>query len=240
MARGTRKKSRRKRGFRYWYSLITMLGAGALALLYNWYELVELPAGEKARVFGEYARLNLTMSDFRRMRESPSHPRTKPQGEPWRTIVRAVDGDTMLLNDGRKVRLIGIDTPESSENNEFFRDLGKMDGAVKRGDLLALGKEASRRVRDMSEGKRCWLEYEDERYDQYNRPLAYLHLEDGTVLNEEILARGYAKVYLSFKFKYKKRYVFAQLSAMRNRTGFWAGDDAPDSGRQGSRDLSGR
>lgn len=201
---------------------------------YYWYDTYGLSDDAKTRVFSRYADLGLTPAKLERMPESPEPPRVKPAGAPWRTIAKVTDGDTVELEDGTKVRLIGIDTPEASENNEFWRDLGRLEGVGGKEELLALGRQASRRVKGMASGKRCWLEYENERRDQYGRDLAYIHLEDGGILNELILAQGYAKVYLSFNFKYKKRYIRLQISAMRNRRGFWSGAEESPQASQAS------
>lgn len=197
--------------------LVTYLG-------YEAYSLAGVAPGRQAKIFSAYADLNLKPNQIARMRESPIPPAQKPPSAPWRTITRVVDGDSVEV-DGHKIRLIGIDTPESSENNEFFRDLGKMNGAAQKHELLALGKEATRAARRLAQGKRCWLEFEQERIDQYGRTLAYVHLDDGTILNEEMLRQGYAKVYMSFNFPYKKRYIHLQFAAMTRRVGFWKGEE---------------
>lgn len=214
------------RGGRRRRSLLSYLSLGlavAMAGSYYWYDTFGLSNSDKARVFSRYADLGLNPSKLERLPESPEPPRVKPDDAPWHTITRVVDGDSIEIDNGVRVRLIGIDAPEASENNEFWRDLGRLNGAGSKEELLALGRQASRRVKNFAAGKRCWLEYESERRDQYGRDLAYVHIEDGSILNELILARGYAKVYMSFNFKYKKRYIRIQISAMRNQRGFWSG-----------------
>lgn len=85
--------------------------------------------------------------------------------------TRVVDGDTIIVNiDGKKerVRLIGVDTPETKHPNkpvEYF------------------GREASAFTKGMVEGKKVKLEYDWQRRDKYGRLLAYVYLEDGTFLN---------------------------------------------------------
>lgn len=219
--RKTRKKQRSLRG---WIALVSTIG-GLIALGLNYYkDFVVLSAGDKTRIFAEFAKLDVDQGSFLRMRESSPPPMRKPEREPWRTIVKVADGDTVTLSDGQNVRLIGIDTPESGDNQKLLRDIGRMGGKATKGELIALGKEAGSFTRGLANGKRCWLEYEREKNDQYGRLLAYVHLEDGTVLNEAILAAGYARVYAPQRIKYYKRYVYLQTEARIRQRGFWAGE----------------
>ena len=87
-------------------------------------------------------------------------------------VKRVVDGDTIVLDTGDKVRLIGVDTPETVHPNkpvEFF------------------GKEASAFTKALCEGKKVRLEYDWQKEDKYHRLLAYVYLEDGTFVNAEII-----------------------------------------------------
>ena len=113
-------------------------------------------------------------------------PAPAPSGE-WRTVVRVIDGDTLELDGGERVRLIGVDTPESVDP---------------RRPVQYFGKEASAFTRRMAQGKRARLEYDRERQDRYQRTLAYVHLEDGTFLNAEIIRQGYGHAYTRFPFRY--------------------------------------
>jgi len=79
-------------------------------------------------------------------------------------VDRVVDGDTIVLSDGKKVRLIGVDTPETKHPNkpvEYF------------------GKEATEFTRRMCEGKQVRLEYDQEKIDRYGRTLAYVFVLGG-------------------------------------------------------------
>ncbi len=219
------RRTRRKRT-RSWFTLrnLSMLIATGTFIYYTAFSYFGVPDEKKAQIFAVYADLNITPSTLRRMQESPLPITTKPASVRWQTITRVVDGDTVEV-DGEKIRLIGVDTPESSQNNELFRDVGKMRGICTPEELVAMGKEATRAIRRLAEGRGCWLEFEQERTDMYGRALAYVHLEDGSILNELVLSEGYGKVYLSSKFKYKKRYIYLQLGAMTKRKGFWKGEE---------------
>lgn len=223
MARKKRRRGR-KRGGGLWRAVLSLVLTAIAAAAYYYHDFVMLNAGDKARIFSAYARLDLTPSSLHRMADSPRPPLEKPANAPWRRIEQVVDGDTVKLDGGETVRLIGVDTPETGDNVSMLRDLDKLRNIATKEQLLAMGREAARQTARLAEGQRCWLEYENARSDRYGRELAYIHLEDGRILNELILAGGWARVYLNFGFKYKKRYVFLQLNAMADRNGFWQGD----------------
>jgi micrococcal nuclease len=133
-------------------------------------------------------------------------PGPAPSGE-WRVVVRVVDGDTLVLDGGERVRLIGVNTPETKDPRrpvEYF------------------GKEASAFVRRVAEGKRARLEYDQERADRYGRTLAYVYLEDGTFLNAEIIRQGYGHAYTRFPFRYADEFRAYEREARENNRGLWA------------------
>ena len=125
-----------------------------------------------------------------------------------RVCVRVVDGDTIVLDGGERVRLIGVDTPESVDPRrpvEWF------------------GKEASAFTRRLVEGRRVRLEYDRTRRDVHRRTLAYVYLEDGTFVNLEIVRRGYGHAYTRFPFRYLEQFRAAERQARAERAGLWAG-----------------
>ena len=75
------------------------------------------------------------------------------EGEKWRTVERVIDGDTIVLEGGERIRLIGVDTPETVHPTK---------------PVERFGKEASAYTRSSAEGKRVRLEYESgNREDRY-------------------------------------------------------------------------
>ena len=120
-------------------------------------------------------------------------------------VVRVIDGDTFVIETGERVRLIGIDTPETvhpSKPVEFY------------------GKEASNFTKQLIEGKRLRLEYDQQRKDRYGRVLAYAFL-DSTFINAKLIQEGYAHAYTRFPFKYSEEFREYEREAMRKGVGLW-------------------
>lgn len=122
------------------------------------------------------------------------------------TVKRAVDGDTLLLTNGERVRLIGVDTPETKHPKK---------------PVQRFGKEAYLFTKGMVEGKEVRLEYDWQRRDRYNRLLAYVYLLDGTFLNVEAIKQGYGFAYTSFPFKYLEEFRRYEREARENKRALW-------------------
>ena len=100
-------------------------------------------------------------------------------------LKRVVDGDTFIVEingQNKRLRLIGIDAPESfSHHNENLRTVE--------------GENVSRIVSALIEpGTTVWLQFDAEKYDQYDRILAYVYLDEKTMLNELFARFGLVKV----------------------------------------------
>ncbi|MDP8227855.1 MAG: thermonuclease family protein [Candidatus Electryoneaceae bacterium] len=125
-------------------------------------------------------------------------------------VDRIVDGDTVvLLIDGKKtkVRLIGVDTPETVHP---------------RRPVEYYGPEASQFMKDLLTGRSVWLEYETKRTDRYGRTLAYLYLvPDSLFVNLEIIRLGYGRTYTKYSFRYKDRFITAERTAQDAQLGLW-------------------
>ncbi len=136
-------------------------------------------------------------------------------------VKRAVDGDTLVLATGERVRLIGIDTPEMHESSKLHRDSQKTNQDIK--TIIKLGTLAYEFTKKLVEGKRVNLEFDIEKQDKYNRLLAYVYLKDGTFVNAEIVRQGYASI-MSIPPNVKYADLFLKLSqeARENKRGLWA------------------
>ena len=124
-----------------------------------------------------------------------------------RLCVRAVDGDTLELDGGERLRLIGVDTPETVDP---------------RRPVQYFGEEASAFTRRMAQGKRVRLEYDQDTRDRYGRTLAYVYLPDGTFLNAEIIRQGYGHAYTRFPFRYQEQFLALEREAREQGRGLWA------------------
>ena len=124
---------------------------------------------------------------------------TPAQGE-WATVIRVVDGDTVELDNGDKVRYIGLNTPEQGQL--FY-------------------SEAREANRQLVEGRQVLLEFDVNPRDKYGRWLAYLFVE-GHFVNYELLRRGFANVYtVPPNVKYAGFLREAEWQAREEGTGLW-------------------
>jgi len=124
----------------------------------------------------------------------------------WRTVTRVVDGDTLILEGNEKVRLIGVDTPETNDRRRLVR---------------SFAMEATDFTRRIAEGKRVRLEYDQSRTDRFGRTLAYVFLEDGTFLNAEIIKQGYGFAYTKYPFRYMEEFRRYEPEAREAGRGMW-------------------
>jgi len=135
-------------------------------------------------------------------------------------VSRAVDGDTLKLGTGERVRLIGIDTPEMHESEKLYRDSRKSGQGVK--EIQAMGRRAYEFTKSLVEGKRVRLEFDVEKHDKYGRLLAYVYLQDGTFVNAEIVKQGYASL-MTYppNVKYADLFLNLYRQARENKRGLW-------------------
>lgn len=126
---------------------------------------------------------------------------------PSMVVARAIDGDTIELADGTRVRYIGMDTPEMNTG---------------RGTPDCLALAAKNRNAGLVEGKTVVLEYDAEKRDRYGRDLAYVWL-DGSMVNEQLLNEGFASIFtVAPNVKYADRLLAAERRARNDELGLWA------------------
>ena len=129
------------------------------------------------------------------------------------TLDRVVDGDTIdVIVDGveERVRLIGIDTPETKKPNT---------------PVECFGPEASAFTESLlPEGTPLYLERDVEPRDPYDRLLAYVYLTDGTFVNLQIVRQGYAQVLtIPPNVAHSTEFVQAARDAEAADAGLWGG-----------------
>lgn len=130
-------------------------------------------------------------------------------------VTRVVDGDTIdILINGKadKVRIIGINTPETVD--------------PRRG-VECFGKEASDFAKQMLNGKTVYLESDPSQAerDKYARLLRFVFLENGVDYGKLAIQEGYGYEYTyDLPYKYQSSYKQAQQQAQSNKKGLWADD----------------
>lgn len=132
----------------------------------------------------------------------------------YQTVARVVDGDTIVLDNGEKIRLIGVDTPETKDPRK---------------PVQYFGVEASNFTKQMVEGKKVWIELDQANTavahkDRYGRTLAYVFREDGKFLNAELIRQGYSHAYTKYPFKYANEFSALERQARNQNAGLWDAD----------------
>lgn len=116
------------------------------------------------------------------------------------TVARVVDGDTLQLESGERVRLLGINAPE---RGQFYFE------------------EATSRLEELVEGKKVKLEKDIEGKDRYGRLLRYVFLK-GQNINVKLIREGYAHVYvIPPNVKYEEELRKAEEEAKAKGKGIW-------------------
>ncbi|MEX2617461.1 MAG: thermonuclease family protein [Alphaproteobacteria bacterium] len=97
-------------------------------------------------------------------------------------VVEVVDGDTLILEDGREVRLVGIQAPKLPLGRPNFQ-------------AWPLADDARTALETLAQDKVVYLSYGGRRVDRYRRQLAHLHDLEGVWIQAELLRLGMARVY---------------------------------------------
>jgi len=148
-----------------------------------------------------------------------AHPKTKNSiddrvpaivkyGTPIR-VARVIDGDTIELDTGDRLRYIGIDTPEEVDPRK---------------PVQCFAREAALKNKELVEGKNIIFYNDISERDQYGRLLGFVYLENGTFINRELVRQGYAFAYpyppdISLADPFRKD----EIEAREHQRGLWAG-----------------
>jgi len=123
-------------------------------------------------------------------------------------VDKVFDGDTILLSDGRKIRFLGVNTPEVAGRNKSA-EVG--------------GEQAKAWLKQALEGKKVSLQFDVEKEDKYRRTLAYVFAEDKRHINLELVERGLATVNIyPPNLKFLDVLLAAQSRAEKQKLGIWA------------------
>lgn len=131
------------------------------------------------------------------------------------TIERVVDGDTIVVSGGERVRLIGVDTPETKDPRRPVGCFGKQASEFTAGLLPT--------------GSRVRLVGDVEQRDRYQRLLAYVYrLPDGLFVNAELLRRGFGQVLtIPPNVAHSEEFVAVSRQARDEARGLWGACRGP-------------
>ncbi|MEK7460432.1 MAG: thermonuclease family protein [Patescibacteria group bacterium] len=130
-------------------------------------------------------------------------------------VVRVVDGDTIIVKMNaleERVRLIGVNTPESVDPRRTVQCFGKEASLFLKNTL---SEQSVRLELDATQGDR----------DKYGRLLRYVFLADGTLVNKILIESGYGYEYTyHLPYRYQTEFNQAQNEAERGAQGLWASE----------------
>ncbi|MDX1253322.1 MAG: thermonuclease family protein [Gammaproteobacteria bacterium] len=125
------------------------------------------------------------------------------------TVAHVHDGDTLRLADDRRVRLIGVDTPELRRDGHPAQPL-----AIEARDTLRAM---------IKPGDTLFLHYDEERYDRYGRTLAHAYLDNGASVEAQLLQEGLAATLtIPPNTGNLACYQAAEREARQRRRGIWS------------------
>jgi endonuclease YncB( thermonuclease family) len=128
------------------------------------------------------------------------------------TVDYVYDGDSFRLTDGRKIRIIGMDTPEMARDNKPAQAFA----AQARQALIQL----------IGKTKRVNLVFDKESKDKYRRSLAHVYNESGRNVTEFMLGRGLAKLMIiPPNTKLAECYLAQEHKARKIKSGLWGSAD---------------
>jgi micrococcal nuclease len=164
-------------------------------------------------VVGSFSGVSLTPIDTAQTNSSVVLAETSTPAEPTFAVEKVVDGDTIdvaMASGTARVRLIGINAPESVDPRK---------------KVECFGKEASAHLYELLDGERVRLvadPTQDDR-DVYKRLLRYVMRDDGTAINETMIRDGYAYEY-TYKVPYEQQVTFraVEKEAKVAGRGLWA------------------
>lgn len=135
-------------------------------------------------------------------------------------VKQVIDGDTIELENGERVRLIGIDAPESGDNSKLQRILEK--NRISKTLILQWGNQSKIFLKNLVLGKKLKLVYDLDLCDRYGRTLAYLYFPgQSKSVNQTILEFGFAKIQQGFPFSLSSEFESSLEHARKQKLGLW-------------------
>lgn len=137
---------------------------------------------------------------------------TLEQPQEWYLVTKVIDGDTFWVDNGTskgiKIRLTGIDAPESQKRWKSEEGY--------------YGKESKAYLTKLLKDKKVRLETDVDSLDRFGRTLSYVYLEDDTFVNAVLIKEGYAVLMtVSPNVRYADLFYKLQVQARENNRGLW-------------------
>jgi micrococcal nuclease len=126
-------------------------------------------------------------------------------------VIQVFDGDTIEVDMNgtpEKIRLIGVDTPETHDPRKEVQCFGRAATEFTKGLIN-------------SQPVRLAADPESTNRDRYQRLLRYVYLDDGRILQAEIIKQGYGFAYTSFPFAKSTEFKQYETEARENNRGLW-------------------
>lgn|GEM_PF-419087 len=139
-------------------------------------------------------------------------------------VLSVIDSDTLRVrykSNEERFKLVGITTPDTKLNSAVLDNAEKYEKDVN--DILLIGKRTLEFTKSLVKPKdKVSIEFDIQFLDKDGRYLGYVYLEDGRMLNEEIIKAGFASPSAErLNVKYKKKFQKAFADARENRKGLW-------------------
>lgn len=167
---------------------LLILGFGGVLLLLGGFVLGRVGSGNKSSV-----------------QPTPTPFLPSPVSETFK-VTRVIDGDTIEIENGERVRYLGVDTPETVDPRK---------------PVQCFGVEASKKNKELVEGKTVRLEKDITDRDKYGRLLRYVYV-DNLFINLELVKQGFATSYTyPPDVKYQEEILTAEREARRANRGLW-------------------
>ncbi len=125
-------------------------------------------------------------------------------------VAHVHDGDTLRLTDRRKIRLIGINTPELARDQQAEQSFARQA----RQALIQLLRPSNNRIS---------IRYGQQRHDKYQRTLAHLYLPDGRNIQQLLIRQGLATAFTTPpNNQLSSCYRQAEQAAIKQGLGIWS------------------
>jgi micrococcal nuclease len=130
-------------------------------------------------------------------------------------VSRVIDGDTFVLSDSQRVRMLGVDCPEIARQNKLAE---------------SFSKEASEKTKSLIEHKTVKLTFDGKAFDIFGRLLAYVWLsdskgKDSVFVQAELLKNGFARIsYYTKEKRYYSLFYNLRNTARKKKLGIWSNE----------------